>query len=335
VRAAVAARRREIVPHIITVPVNENGIIFDSQIDVAIQTALQPPFDFGDVFVYSHGWSTNADSALDEYGRFSIDFAKLIMQTPPASWSRAPRDTFGVGIHWPSEITEDPGSDLNALQLLTFYTMEHRADGVGKNAVYTMIRLMLEAQPTVALRVFLIGHSFGCRVMCAALQDLQADLISTIPHDPATEFHVALLEPAMDEDNLDPDDIYGNVVQIPNLRLLISKSSLDKALGTWFPLAGKVANLLHKGDPPVALGFAGPTQATQDAYGGMRSLSVDQTFTVATPGPMPEKLITADLTPLHQWDVTQGYNGGFSGSHSDIFNDQVRSLLAAFFFGPP
>ena len=40
----------------------------------------------------------------------------------------------GVGIHWPSEITEDPGSPLNVLQLFTFYTMEHRADAVGERS---------------------------------------------------------------------------------------------------------------------------------------------------------------------------------------------------------
>jgi len=282
------------MPHFITVPVNENGIVFDSAIDVTIQTALQPPFSFRDVFVYSHGWSTNADSAVDEYSRFSVSFAKMLLQTADGVFARPPRDTFGVGIHWPSEITEDPSSLLNDLQLFTFYTMEHRADGVGKNAVYTILRLMLEAQPGVQLRFFLIGHSFGCRVMCAALQDLQADLVS------------------------------------------ISKSALDEALGKWFPLAGGIANLLHKGDPAVALGFGGPTAATTAAFGSYRELAVDQNFTPTTPGPIDQRLLTADLTPLHQWRTKQGlWNGGVTGSHSDIDNDQVRALLAAAFFGPP
>jgi len=322
--------------HFITVPVNENGIVFDPAIDVAIQTALQPPFGFRDVFVYSHGWSTNADAAIDEYGRFSIAFAKMLLQATAGLLTRPPRDTFGVGIHWPSEITEDPNSMLNVAQLFTFYTMEHRADGVGKNAVYTMLRLMLQAQPELPLRFFLIGHSFGCRVMCAALQDLQADLVTTIPLPPETEFHVALLEPAMDEDNLDPSDIYGNVVQIPNLRLLITKSALDEALGTWFPAAGALANLLHKGDKPIALGTGGPTQPTIDAFGTSRAIRVDENFTIATLGAVDQRLLTADLTPLHQYRKDNGlWDGGFSGSHSDIDNDQVRALLAGFFFGPP
>jgi len=214
--------------------------------------------------------------------------------------------------------------------------MEHRADGVGKNAVYTMLRLMLQAQPGVPLRFFLIGHSFGCRVMCAALQDLQADLVSTIPIADDTEFHVALLEPAMDQDNLDPGDIYGNVSKIPQLRMVISKSQLDEALGTWFPLAGQVANLLHKGDPPIALGYGGPTAATTAAFGTSGDLDVDQNFTVTTAGPIAQRLLTANLTPLHQWRKDQGlWNGGVTGSHSDIDNDQVRALLAAVFFGPP
>jgi hypothetical protein len=64
-------------------------------------------------------------------------------------------------------------------------------------------------------------------------------------------------------------------------------------------------------------------------------VTVDQNFTTTSLGPVDERLITADLTPLHQWRVDQGlWSGGMSGSHSDIDNDQVRALLAGFFFGP-
>src|SRR5580704_8579372 len=117
--------------HYVTIPINENGIIFDPDMDAVIQEAIaNTPFGFQDVYLYSHGWATDAYQALDEYNRFSIDLAKLILLAGPTAYSKPPRDSLGVGIHWPSEITEDPGSTLNALQLLTFYTMEHRADAV-------------------------------------------------------------------------------------------------------------------------------------------------------------------------------------------------------------
>src|SRR5579864_3585937 len=136
--------------HFIVVPINENGIIFDPDMDRVVAEAIAvDPFGFTDVYIYSHGWSTNATGALDEYNRFSVDLARLIditnAQEPPV-FAQGPADSLGVGIHWPSEITEDQNSLLNKAQLFTFYTMEHRADAVGSNAVYTFLRLMLQAR---------------------------------------------------------------------------------------------------------------------------------------------------------------------------------------------
>ena len=54
--------------------------------------------------------------------------------------------------------------------------------------------------------------------------------------------------------------------------MLVTTSQLDKALNVWYPAAGKLANLFHKGAPTPALGAAGPTAATQAAFGGSTSL---------------------------------------------------------------
>ncbi|MGA8532544.1 MAG: alpha/beta hydrolase, partial [Candidatus Tumulicola sp.] len=235
--------------HTITVPINENGIIFDPAMNGVVAEAIaDQPFAFEDVYVYSHGWSTDAYLALDEYNRFSIDLARQILLASavhPSPLVDPPRNSLGIGIHWPSEITEDPSNDLNALQLFTFYTMEHRADAVGKNALYAMLRLILSnrsASP-LPLRLFLLGHSFGSKVICSALNDVQADIASrSFAAPPSVSYRVVLLEPATDDDNLEPGDIYGNVCSIANLRMLVSTSRLDKALNVWYPAAGRLAN---------------------------------------------------------------------------------------------
>jgi hypothetical protein len=323
--------------HYITVPINENGIIFDTDMVAVVQEAIAvTPFGFDDVYVYSHGWSTDAYRALDLYNRFSVDLAKLLLLTGGTGvYAAPPRDALGVGIHWPSEITEDPGSDLNALQLFTFYTMEHRADAVGKNAVYSMLRLMLAARAGTGrpLRFFLLGHSFGCKVICSALQDLYVDITNgTIPLDPATTFHAALIEPATDNDNLEPGDIYGGVSKLP-LRMLVTKSSLDRALGTWYPLAGKLANLF--GTPRAALGASGPTAAIITAFGGADAVSVAHGFTATGLAGAAHRLVVADLSPVHQYRVTNGIytTGGSSGSHSDFLFAEVYQLISGFLFG--
>jgi hypothetical protein len=329
------------VAHYITVPVNENGIIFDSSMnDVVVEAMGVSPFGFRDVYVYSHGWSTNADSALDQYNKFSVDMARMVLLTrraDPGLFAAPPQDDLGIGIHWPSEITEDPSSPLNDLQLVTFYTMEHRADAVGKNAVYTMLRLILAERvgAGMPLRIFMIGHSFGCKVVLSALQELKIDIDGgTIVEPPETEFNVVLLEAATDNDNLETADIYGRVSQMENLRLLMSTSQLDKALGTWFPLAGKIANLLHA--PPAALGFAGPTDATCAAgtFGPPARISVDVGFTAAGLSRITNRFIVADLTPVHQARVSSGAwpGGGFAGSHADISFAEIYELMCGFFF---
>jgi hypothetical protein len=327
--------------HYITVPVNENGIIFDSSMnDVVVEAMAVSPFGYRDIYIYSHGWSTNAYSALDEYNKFSVDMVRMILltrQAAPGIFAAPPQDDLGIGIHWPSEITEDPTSPLNNLQLITFYTMEHRADAVGKNAVYTMLRLILGERvgTGLPLRIFMVGHSFGCKVVLSALQDLKIDIDGgTIIEPPGTEYNVVLLEAATDNDNLEAPDIYGRVSQMANLRLLMTTSQLDTALGTWFPLAGKIANLLHV--PPAALGFAGPTAATCAAgvFGTPAPITVGPGFTSARLTGIANRLIVADVTPVHRARVASGAwpAGGFAGSHSDISFAEIYELICGFFF---
>lgn len=329
--------------HYITVPVNENGIVFDANMNNVVQEAIAvDPFGFQDVFLYSHGWSTDAYQALDMYDQFSVELAKQILLLEsggPSVFANPPGDSLGVGIHWPSEITEDPTSPLNALQLFTFYTMEHRADSVGRNALYSMVRLMLAARaPTPApLRFFLLGHSFGCKVVCAALQDIQTDIVNgTIPVGSGTSFRVVLLEPATDNNNLEPGDIYGSVSEIENLRILITTSSLDLALNKWFLLAGRAANLFRT--PQPALGASGPTQPTIDAFGGADQVSIGPGFASATASALQKRLVVADLSVIHQARVDQKLyppNGipNIGGSHSDITFTELYQLICGFFFG--
>jgi hypothetical protein len=325
--------------HFITVPTNANGIIFDPTMTSVVATAMaDSPFGFEDVYVYSHGWATDANQSMDTYSRFSLELARQILilgALEPAQFTAPPRNSLGIGIHWPSEITEDPDSPLNALELFTFYSMEQRADNIGRNAVYAMLRLILTARAasTMKLRLFLLGHSFGCKVLCAALEDLSADIADgTIPTPANYQLRVVLLEPATDNDNLEAGDIYGSLATMQNIRILMTKSSLDAALGIWFPAAARAVNLF--GAERYALGAVGPTQTTTAQFpGGHESISVAPGFVAADMAEVSSQLVVADLTPIHQARKAAGsYSGGFSGSHSDIFFDELYYMLAGFFF---
>ncbi len=325
----------------IIVPSDENGLILDPAVNNIISQAVNvQPFGFEDVIVFSHGWSTNADSAMDDYAIFSIGLARTMLlagTATPGILPSPPRSSLDIGIHWPSEITEDSSSPLTALQLFTFYKMEHRADAVGKNLVYSVLRIALQARQTSGpVRFLLLGHSFGCKVICSALQDLAIDILDnslTVPD--GSTWRVVLLEPATDYDNLEPNDIYGSLREIASLRLLITTSQEDRALSQWYLDAARIANLFHAQDPTPALGAVGPSKDTVAAFGGVDAIAVNTDFTIPMITATTHQLVIADLTPVHQARlacVPPSYAGGLSGSHSDIYFEQIYNLVGGFLF---
>jgi hypothetical protein len=322
----------------LTIPSNADGTIFDPSLNAIIASAISAvPFGFDDVYVYAHGWSTDAEQASVAYDVFSIGLMRrlLVEQQQSGPLPSPAKSTLEMGIHWPSEITEDPNSPLSGAQLFTFFTMKQRADAVGRNLVYSVLRLALAARQNQPLRFFVIGHSFGCKVVCAALNDIQADLGATIPVSPLTSWRVALLEAATDQDNLERNDIYGNIGKLNNLRLLLTTSKLDLALTKWYPRASAIANFFHGAAPTPALGAAGPSSGTVAYFGGVTNLAVDIGFTMSTAVAATGQLVVADLTAAHE-ARSEGappiYSGGVAGSHSDIFFDEIYNLVGGFFY---
>jgi len=96
-----------------------------------------------------------------------------------------------------------------------------------------LLRLMTERHSGPA-RFNLIGHGFGCRVLCSALQALAED-DSLQARLAGSEFNVALLKPATDADSLAPGGLYGRVQSVPRLRMLVATSDRDTAMGAQGP----------------------------------------------------------------------------------------------------
>jgi hypothetical protein len=318
------------VSHFLTVPINENGIIVDQHIDSELQTAAAAPFAFTDVFIYSHGWWNTASSAAAEYNTFSLGFAKTLQQlasiTPtPCTKFTSTFSPLALAIHWPSMMSENQNSVVNFLEATSFFTMQQRADTVGRHAGYSLMRLLIQKQGEARhFRFNLIGHSFGCRSLCSALEAL-ADDSATLANAQGNEFNVALLQAATDTDSLGAGQLYGSVQKkIPNLRMLVTTSECDKALGTWYPEAQRIAHLFS--GRVEAMGAKGPTETLETA--------IDERYVVTTSSvpTFSKKLGVADLTPLHQAHAA-AYDaaGNWGGQHSDIDLVQIYELLARFF----
>ena len=318
--------------HYITVPIDANGVIDpDEQIDHIVETAMSPGFGSQDVFIYSHGWWTSADAALKEYNVATTDFILSIRQKM-AGFGLPPLTPFLIGIHWPSMLSEDPASLLDKAEILSFYAMEKRADDIGEEGLHAILRLLFAAVPAGRnIRINLFGHSFGCKVVCAALDKLAGNGIALPPN---VSLNVVLLQAAFSNDLLSPGNTYGRVLPAfgKHLRLLITKSAKDDALGKAFPL-GHTMNFFS-GGTRAALGFTGPAAATVALFSSNNSVSVARgsafVGTVAAP-PHGSTLVVADLTPIHS-DPNNKFNGGASGHHSDIFLPEIYDLMSWFLF---
>jgi hypothetical protein len=321
------------------VPISAQGVVVDPGTGPLVQSAMAPPFEFTDVFMYSHGWWTRADAAMVDYNRFLIGMSPVVLAVAAAPGAGA-QVSFGLGLHWPSMVSEDSDSPLAAIQPFTYFNRSKMADAVGSNGGYSLLRLILEARRAGARtfpRLHLIGHSFGCKVVCAALQQLAqtfagTGLLADLP------IRLTLIQGAFDFDALEARKAYAHVLDAyPKLRLLVTRSELDFAVGREYVVVQRVMNLFHGASATPGLGFAGPSDGTvarARTAGGVTSLAVGPGFIPPDRG-LDARLVVADLTPLHRANPDPAFSkDGLSGHHSDIFHPEIYRLLVAFGFTP-
>lgn len=318
--------------HFFMVATNENGIISDQYITDDLRTALSAPLGFSDAFIYSHGWWTGPAKAMEGYNHFTIEFARTMMSIAKKQpGGELPSGSLGIGIHWPSMLSEDAGSVANWFQAASFYTMEKRADNIGENAGYLLLRSLFQTDLKPE-RINLVGHSFGCKVVLSLLQEVFKDKSEVkIPKDVA--INVVLLQAACDNNQLEKGDAYGDVASFPKLRMLITTSQEDKALHVAYPMAGKL-NFFRGLGRRAALGAAGPTDAVVQLFGSKEDLTIESGFDRAeVVKASANRLIVADLTALHRSPDNSYKPDAFSGHHSDIFIPEMYELIVGFIFG--
>ena len=249
--------------------------------------------------------------------------------------TNVPVEFLAVGLHWPSKASDDRGVGgiANLIQPLTFYAMEKRADDVGETGVYAMLRAIINERqnPQVPLTINLLGHSFGCKVVCAALTQLGKTCGKPNALLNNVQFNVVLLQAAFDNNDFEPGQLYGTLpTSIPNLRVLVTTSKLDDALGRAYPAAHRL-EFFSGHVLTTAMGYDGPPPNTQIiVFGGCQSGAVNAGDDFLGKPAFTSRLVWADLTQLHQAQTS--YNGGASGHHSDIYLDEIYALVARFLF---
>jgi hypothetical protein len=163
------------------------------------------------------------------------------------------------------------------LNTLTYYKMKQRAGDVGEKGTNTLLLGLHREFP--ALRIHLIGHSFGGRLVTAAVRGPDAG-------QPAPVASMTLLQAAYSHNGLaedfdgDKDGYYRAVIANHQVTgpVLITHTKNDKAVGKAYPLASRIAR-----QDAAALGDE------NDRFGGMGRNGAQH-----TPEAEPLTLLDAD-----------------------------------------
>jgi hypothetical protein len=203
---------------------------------------------------------------------------------------------------------------LNLLNLTTYYQMKERAGVVGSTGVNQVLRTIRNQNPNIKLH--LIGHSFGGRVVTAAtagLENQPAVRVATMALLQAAFSHYGFAEHYEGDSN----GFFRRVVanRMVTGPVVISCTQNDLAVGKMYPLASMVANQVAS-----ALGDQ------NNKYGGIGRNGAQK-----TPEASDGTLLSLD--EAYQFEPGKLYNlnaDAIITGHSDIsHNEVVYAVLSA------
>ncbi|MEW2254438.1 serine-threonine protein kinase [Streptomyces sp. NPDC047869] len=209
------------------------------------------------------------------------------------------------------------------LRQATYYTMKRRAGTVGEHGLGPVVGRLAAAAPGV--RVHLVGHSFGGRLVSFALRGLPAGV--------RTVKSVTLLQGAFSHYAFaarlphDPDraGALGDRQKRIDGPLVCCYSRFDSALATFYPLASRCADD-DRSVGGLALGRMPGDRWGAMGHDGVRGVAGTGTLDLAAAlrGPLPSSgCVNVDVAAV----VRRG--GAPSGAHSDIVHPELARLVLA------
>lgn len=202
----------------------------------------------------------------------------------------------------------------NALNLATYYTMKQRAGDTGRRGVAPVLRQMREAVPD--LRLHLVGHSFGGRLVAAAALG-EDDTDPALPVDSVTLLQAAFSHHGFAED-YEPGKhgFFRNVLSGARVRgpLIVTHTHNDRA-NTWaYPMASRLRR-------QRAAMFGGPN----DPYGAIGSNGA-----LKTPGAEFGELLSADGDyRFGPGEIRNLEASAFIPDHNTVTGDEVAHAIVS------
>lgn len=209
------------------------------------------------------------------------------------------------------------------LRQATYYAMKRRAGTVGERGLGRVVGQLAEAAPGV--RVHLVGHSFGARLVSFALRGL--------PEGVRTVKSVTLLQGAFSHyafaARLPHDARAGGVLQGQQNRVdgpvVCCHSRHDSALGTMYPLASRMAGD-SRSVAGLDMGRALGTKWGAMGYDGVQAVPGTRAYTLAEA--LRAKLPGSGCVNVDAAAVVRR-GGPPAGAHSDILHEELARLVLA------
>jgi pimeloyl-ACP methyl ester carboxylesterase len=196
--------------------------------------------DAPDLVLLAHGWLNDRRRATEMFDYFRAQLAPIPVH----------------GIYWPSKPGASQGVIAAGAENASYYRMKARAGDVGALGLAPCLELLHERKP--ALRLHLAGHSFGARLVTAAVSALPPGIVHSL----------TLIQAAFSQFAFEPAGAFHNVVEPRRLAgpILITHSHRDQAVGFAYPIASRLARqnastLGGKSDPYGGLGRNGAPHA--------------------------------------------------------------------------
>ncbi|MER6347486.1 serine-threonine protein kinase [Streptomyces sp. NPDC001595] len=289
------------------------------------------------------------EAALEEFGRL---VRLLVEVVPPGPQALFAADTLAEGVPQDEPLMfsapvaavceefaralADPGTAAPGLALpnpwegaqellrqATYYAMKRRAGTVGERGLGPVVGQLAAAAPEV--RVHLVGHSFGARLVSFALRGL--------PEGVRTVKSVTLLQGAFSHyafaARLPHDARAGGMLHGQQNRidgpLVCCHSRHDSALGTFYPLASRMAGDDRGVAGPVVDRALGARWGAL-GYDGVRAVPGTRALTLADAlaAPLPRSgCVNVDASAV----VRRGEPP--AGAHGDILHDELARLVLA------
>ncbi|MFF5961691.1 serine-threonine protein kinase [Streptomyces luteogriseus] len=209
------------------------------------------------------------------------------------------------------------------LRQATYYAMKRRAGTVGERGLGRVVGQLAKAAPGV--RVHLVGHSFGARLVSFALRGL--------PEGVRTVKSVTLLQGAFSHyafaSRLPHDARAGGVLQGQQNRvdgpLVCCHSRHDAALGTMYPLASRMAGDSRSAAEPVMGRVLGAKWGAM-GHDGVQAVPGTHAYTLAEA--LEARLPASGCVNVDAASVVRR-GGPPAGAHSDILHAELTRLVLA------